>query len=104
MTAVLRKGFDPSAITIRPCEESDMAAVAEIYGHHVLHSTATFEFEPPSLEEMMRRRRVIVEGGYVYLVAATDSGVVGYAYAGTFHGRPGYPFTVGNSVNLRQAF
>jgi L-amino acid N-acyltransferase YncA len=102
MTAVLRKSFDPSAITIRSCEEDDMRAVAEIYGHHVLHSTATFELDPPSLEEMLRRRRVVVEGGYVYLVAATDSGVVGYAYAGAFHGRPGYRFTVENSVYVRE--
>jgi L-amino acid N-acyltransferase YncA len=102
MIAATRKSFDVSAITIRPCEEDDMRAVAEIYGHHVLHSTATFELDPPSLEEMMRRRRVIVEGGFVYLVAEADSGVVGYAYAGAYHGRPGYRFTVENSVYVRE--
>jgi L-amino acid N-acyltransferase YncA len=102
MIAAMRKSSDASAITIRACAEDDMRAVAEIYGHHVLHSTATFELDPPSLEEMMRRRRVIVEGGYAYLVAEADSGVVGYAYAGAFHGRPAYHFTVENSVYVRE--
>jgi phosphinothricin acetyltransferase len=97
----MRKSFDPSAITIRACTEGDMRAVSEIYGHHVLHSPATFELDPPSLEEMMRRRRVIVEGGYVYLVAEADSGIVGYAYVSAYRNRPAYRFTVENSVYVR---
>jgi len=98
MIAPARKSFDLSAITIRACAEDDIRAVAEIYGHHVLHSTATFELDPPGLEEMVRRRRVIVDGGHVYLVAEADTAIVGYAYAGAYHGRPGYRFTVENSV------
>jgi L-amino acid N-acyltransferase YncA len=104
MIAIMRKRFDPSAITVRACAESDMRAVTEIYGHHVLHSTATFELDPPSLEEMMRRRRTIVEGGYVYLVAEAESDLVGYAYAGAFHSRPAYRFTVENSVYVREGY
>jgi phosphinothricin acetyltransferase len=104
MIGATRKSFDPSAITIRACGEDDMRAVAEIYGHHVLHSTATFELHPPSLEEMTRRRCVIVEGGYVYLVAEADLGLIGYAYAGAYHGRPGYRFTVENSVYVREGY
>jgi L-amino acid N-acyltransferase YncA len=104
MIAATRKSFDLSAIAVRPCEEGDMRAVAEIYGHHVLHSTATFELDPPNLEEMMRRCRVIVEGGYVFLVAEADTAIVGYAYAGAYHGRPGYRFTVENSVYVRESY
>ena len=44
-----------SDVRIRSCEERDMRAVTEIYGHHVLHSLATFELEPPSLDEMVRQ-------------------------------------------------
>jgi phosphinothricin acetyltransferase len=99
MTADQRKS-SPS-ITIRPCAEDDMRAVSEIYAHHVLHSTATFELEPPNLEEMLSRRRAIVEGGYVYLVAETDSGIIGYAYVGAYHKRPAYRFTVEDSVYVR---
>jgi L-amino acid N-acyltransferase YncA len=101
MIAATRKRFDPSAITVRACEEGDMPSVTEIYAHHVLHSPATFELDPPSLQEMMHRRRVIVEGGYVYLVAEADTGIVGYAYASAYRSRPAYRFTVENSVYVR---
>lgn len=101
MIAIMRKRFDPSAITIRACAEGDMCAVTEIYAHHVLYSPATFELDPPSLEEMTRRRRAILEGGYVYLVAEADSGVVGYAYVTAYRSRPAYRFTVENSVYVR---
>ena len=96
-----RKNFDASSLTIRACTEDDVHAVVEIYGDRVLHSTASFELEPPTLEEMKRRRRVILEGGYDYLVAETGSGIVGYAYAGSYHSRPGYRFTIENSVYVR---
>ncbi len=101
MIAAMRKRFDPSALTIRACAEKDMRAVTEIYAHHVLHGTATFELDPPSLEEMTRRRRALLEGGYVYLVAEADSAIVGYAYVTAYRSRPAYRFTVENSVYVR---
>jgi phosphinothricin acetyltransferase len=104
MMAAARKHFDPAAITIRACGEGDMRAVMEIYAHHVLHSPATFELDPPSLEEMLRRHRIIVEGGYVYLVAEADTGVVGYAYVTAYRSRPAYRFTVENSVYVRAGY
>src|SRR5260221_12030762 len=101
MTAAMRKGFDPAGITVRASAEDDMRAVTEIYAHHVLHSPATFELDPPSLEEMLRRRRAILEGGYVYLVAEASSDIVGYAYVSAYRDRPAYRFTVENSVYVR---
>ena len=78
-----------------------MMAVAAIYAHQVLHSPATFELEPPDLDEMQRRRRVIVDGGYCYLVAERRSEIVGYAYASAYRPRPAYRHTVENSVYVR---
>jgi L-amino acid N-acyltransferase YncA len=101
MIAAARKHFDPSAIKVRACAESDMRAVTEIYAHHVLYSPATFELEPPGLDEMISRRRAILEGGYVYLVAEADTGIVGYAYVSAYRSRPAYRFTVENSVYVR---
>jgi phosphinothricin acetyltransferase len=104
MIAIMRKRFDPSAVTIRACTEDDIRAVTEIYAHHVLHSPETFELDPPSIEEMTHRRRIIVEGGYVYLVAEADSGIVGYAYVSTYRNRPAYRFTVENSGYVRAGY
>ena len=86
------------AVTIRACEERDVAAITEIYGHHVLHGAASFEVEPPDAAEMARRRHAVVDGGYPYLVAEQGSRVVGYAYASAYRTRPAYRNTVENSV------
>ena len=101
MIAATRKHFDPSTVTIRACAEDDMHAVTEIYAHHVMHSPATFELEPPSLQEMMHRRRAMLEDGYVYLVAQANSDIVGYAYVTAYRRRPAYRFSVENSVYVR---
>jgi phosphinothricin acetyltransferase len=86
---------------VRACEESDMRAVTEIYRHHVLHSPATFELVPPTLDEMLARYRAIREGGYIYLVAEQGGEIVGYAYVSAYRSRPAYRFTVENSVYIR---
>jgi L-amino acid N-acyltransferase YncA len=95
------------SVSIRACEERDVPAIAAIYHHHVLHSPATFELEPPGVEEMTSRRQRICEEGFPYLVAERDGKVVGYTYAGPYRPRPAYRFTVENSVyvqpgNVRQ--
>jgi phosphinothricin acetyltransferase len=90
-----------AAVTIRPCEERDVAAVTAIYGHHVLHSPATFELEPPDTAEVARRRRAVLDGGYPYLVAEQRGEIVGYAYASAYRPRPAYRNTVENSVYVR---
>jgi L-amino acid N-acyltransferase YncA len=94
-------GAVPASVNIRACEDRDMAAVTEIYAHHVRHSLATFELDPPDHAEMKRRRRALIEAGYVYLVAERGADVVGYAYAGPYRARPAYRYTVENSVYIR---
>ncbi|MEK9968633.1 MAG: hypothetical protein VW600_05830, partial [Ferrovibrio sp.] len=44
-----------SPVIIRPSEERDIAAIAAIYGHHVLHGFGSFEEVPPDAAEMARR-------------------------------------------------
>jgi len=77
-----------------------MEAVTAIYGHHVLHSPATFELDPPSFDEMLRRRRALVDNDYPYLVAERDGHIVGYTYAGPYRPRPAYRATVENSIYI----
>ena len=88
---------------IRPVEASDVAAIAAIYRHHVLHGSASFETEPPAVEEMDNRRTSLAGGGYPYLVAADADEVLGYAYAGPYRARAAYRNTVENSIYLRPA-
>ena len=83
---------------IRAAAESDADALAAIYGHAVLHGFGTFETEPPDAATMDARRREIQGYGLPFLVAEADGRVLGYAYAGPFRPRPGYRFTVEDSV------
>lgn len=88
------------AALIRPATRADFAAVTAIYGDHVLHGTASFETEAPSIEEMLRRHGEVVRHGLPYVVAELAGEVVGYAYAAQYRPRPAYRFTVEDSVYL----
>ena len=88
---------------IRPSRDDDVDAIAAIYGHHVLHGLASFEEEPPPVEEIGRRRADVIAHGLPYLAAERAGRVVGYAYAGPFRPRAGYRFTLEDSIYIDQA-
>ena len=87
-------------VAVRHATESDIPAIAAIYGHHVATGLASFELQPPSIEEMTRRYRELIGSGFPYLVAERAGKVVGYAYAGAYRARPAYRFSVENSVYI----
>lgn len=89
-------------VILRDATDADMAQVQRIYAHHVLHGLASFEEEPPALDEMLARRAKVLDHGLPYLVAAeAESGrVLGYAYATPYRPRRAYRFTVEDSVYM----
>ena len=85
-------------VSVRDSRVDDMPMVQRIYAHYVLHERATFEEEPPSVEEMERRRAAILERGLPFLVAESDGEVAGYSYATAYRPRAAYRFTIEDSV------
>ena len=85
---------------IRPSHDSDIAAVAALYAHHVLHGTGTFETEAPQTIDMAARRREVLARGLPYLVGEIDGQVVGFAYCNWFKPRPAYRYSAEDSVYL----
>jgi phosphinothricin acetyltransferase len=83
---------------IRDAEESDMAAIRDIYAHYATKGLATFEETAPSVDDMIGRLRAARDAGYPYIVAELDGEIGGYSYASTYRPRPAYRFTVENSV------
>lgn len=83
---------------VRAATPADVPAITAIYRHAVLHGTASFEIEPPDEAEMLRRYEAMVAGDNPYFVAEVGGKVVGYAYAGPYRTRPGYRFTVEDSI------
>ena len=87
-------------MNIRPTTPADIPAITAIYAHAVRTGSATFELEPPTEAEMLRRYDKLRAGGFPYIVAEIDGQVVGYAYAGPFRERPAYRFTVEDSIYI----
>jgi phosphinothricin acetyltransferase len=83
---------------VRPATEADAAAIAAIYGHHVAHGTASFEEVAPTADDMAQRLRAVLSRGLPWVVAEADGRVLGYAYAGPYHPRSAYRYTVEDSV------
>ena len=87
---------------IRDAVPADLPAITDIYAHHVLHGTGTFEEVPPDEEEMRMRLEKVQGRGWPWLVAAEDDGqVVGYAYVAQFRDRSAYRFAGEDSVYVR---
>lgn len=85
-------------LLIRPSRDEDVAAIARIYAHHVLHGTGTFETDPPSETDMTARRADVLGKGLPWLVAESEGDVVGFAYGNWFKPRAAYRFSVEDSI------
>jgi L-amino acid N-acyltransferase YncA len=88
------------SLTVRPAALSDIPAITRIYAHAVAHGTASFEYRPPDEAEMTRRMQALLAKELPYFVAELDGTVTGYAYAAPYHGRPGYRFTLEDSIYI----
>ncbi len=87
-----------AAALVRDSTAADLPAIHAIYTHHVRHGLASFELDPPDLDEMARRRDELIDRGLPHIVAEDDGKVVGFAYAGPYRPRPAYRHTLEDSV------
>lgn len=88
-------------IVIRVASEKDAEELLSIYAYYVENTGVTFEYDVPSTEEFASRvRRTLSK--YPYLVAETDGGILGYAYASAFKDRAAYAWSVETSIYIRE--
>jgi phosphinothricin acetyltransferase len=86
-------------LSLRDSIDSDIAAIAALYGHYVRTSLATFDEIPPSPADMAQRRADALAAGLPFLVATDARGTtLGFAYAARYRVRPAYRFTVEDSI------
>ena len=85
-------------LAIRDATPTDADAVAAIYGHHVLHGTASYDVVPPGADYMRAKIEAVREAGWPFIVAEKDGAVLGYAYATQFRDRDAYRFTAEDSI------
>ncbi len=93
-----------SSAAIRPAGPGDVAAITRIYGEAVANGTASFEIDPPPEAEMARRLEALLAKNFPYLVAERAGVVAGYAYAGPYHSRPAYRWSVEDSIYVAPEF
>lgn len=87
-----------SGISVREVARTDAEAIQAIYAHHVLNGTASYELEPPSVEDTVAKIERITARGWPFIVAVEDGQAVAYAYAEQLRDRPAYRFTCENSI------
>lgn len=89
-------------LTIRPASRADVPAILEIYNDAVLHTTASYDLQPVSLESRLTWYDQKAAGGWPVLVAEQGGQVVGFATFGPFREKAGYAGTAEHSVYVRQ--
>ncbi len=84
---------------IRPATPADLPGILEIYNDAVLNTTATYDYEPRTLEHRTQWFEERQREGYPIFVAVSEDGrVAGWSALNPFHARFGYRFTAENSV------
>jgi len=84
--------------------EEHISALRDIYAHHVVQGTASFETEPPPVEEMLARLRKIYREGLPWFVALHNDQVMGYCYLARYRERYAYRFTLEDSIYIAPMF
>ncbi len=84
---------------IRAASYDDLPGILEIYNDAVLQTTATYDYEPRTLEHRRAWFEDHQKHNYPVFVAVNEAGrVVGWSSLSRFHDRMGYRFTAENSV------
>ena len=81
------------SVLVRPQRLEDAADVARIYNHYVASTIITFEEEPVSADEIVRRVEEVEAAGLPWLVAELNGDIAGFAYASKWKGRCAYRFS-----------
>jgi L-amino acid N-acyltransferase YncA len=88
-------------VQVRPAATADVPAIQAIYAHHVLHGLASFEEQPPTVEEMRRRFDDVRARALPWLAADFGGTLAGYGYCAPYRTRSAYRYALEDSVYVR---
>ena len=84
---------------IRPTTHADLSGILDIYNEAVLNTTASYDYEPRTLEHRRAWFDDHAANDLPVFVAENETGrITGWSALNRFHDRKGYQFTVENSV------
>lgn len=84
---------------IRQATTEDAAQIQAIYEVIVRNTVISFEFDPPSVREMLERMKAL-QPRFPWLVCELDGKVAGYVYASPHHERAAYQWSANVSVYI----
>jgi len=87
--------------SLRDAVEGDLPGILAIYNDVIATSTAVYRDDPASLADRLEWFNARRAQAYPVLVAAGDSGILGFASYGDFRSWPGYRFSVEHTVHIR---
>jgi L-amino acid N-acyltransferase YncA len=87
-------------IHVRQCQREDCPGILEIYNDAVLTTTATYDYEPRTLEHRQSWFDDHKRTGLPIFVATENGKVIGWSALNRYHDRMGYRFTSENSVYI----
>jgi L-amino acid N-acyltransferase YncA len=85
---------------IREATFADAEAIADIYNYYILNTVITFELDPVTPHEIIRRMETYREVD-PYLVHEEKGEVIGYAYVSRFRERTAYENSVESTIYLK---
>lgn len=88
--------------TVRDARPDDLPPLTAIYNHYIVHTPITFdlkEYEPEERRQWLEEHRP--SGRHRLLVAADDTGILGYASTSRWRAKAAYDPTVETSVYVR---
>lgn len=86
---------------IRDAEITDLETIADIYNDAVTRTTAIWNDTVVDVDDRAVWMAERLRAGFPVIVAADESGVLGYATFGAWRPHDGYRFTVEHSVYVR---
>ena len=78
---------------------NDAQTIARIYNHYILETTATFQEQPISAEEIAKKIEEHMPD-YPWLVFEEQNSILGYAYVTRWKDREAYQYTIESSIYL----
>ena len=90
-------------VSIRLAEMSDVPAITAIYNEAVINTTASYDYEPASLENRTQWFEQHRQLGLPVMVAVDETGaIVGFGALSKFRDKIGYQYTVEHSVYVEK--
>lgn len=101
----MKPASDQTAGTvIRPALSADLPAILDVYNDAVARTTASYDYEPRTLEHRTQWFEDHLRDDLPVLVAADGSGrILGWSSLSRYHARIGYRFTLENSIYIAEA-